>query len=821
MPLSCYACRTRKLKCDRSHPCSNCVKREGSDTPNCSYAAPVARKKNSQSAGSSSPDDMQNRIDRLEGLVLSLMHGGASVEASPPNSGAAGATQSGSTMGSGSMRNDIEDDGMMRDDEEEDSDVDGGLASSLGVLKVDPDRGKSLYFGQEAWHTILTDISEVKTYFTTHKKDLERSYEKVLQSKPASAIDPPTFLFGAPPTTEGDLRAELPPKSTVLLLTQRCFNSMDNAVNIIHLGTFHEMLRNHYHNPKDTPIMWLGMLYSVLCLAMLSYHKVGDEPPEWKGRTLELAAVYRTRTVQCLVIGDYTKPVEYTLETMILYLFGEFSSRWDRDLSLWLIGSIIVRLAFRMGYHRDPKWFPLTPYQGEMRRRLWALVRMTDVMFSHHVSLPNMIYDHDCDTELPGNYLDEDFRPDTKVLPPPRPQSEPTPLSYLLAKSKLCIECGNILQAVSRVRNQVSYDEILRFDARLREIRAELPRHLKMQPIEGCQDPLTLIMNRHGIEILYQKIMCLLHRKYTSRSRHNPRYAHSRRSAIEASLENLRILHTLHQESLPNGRLRSLRWYVNTIATKDFMLPAMLIAVDLHVDNAGKRGSTPSGGRHDSQTGIYFWTPEQHQEMITALERTQAIWETMADASVEAFKAANICRIVLEKISTTGSTPEASSGQDTQMRSGAPAYAAAAAATSDAAQPDAAEQAALGLNMLSSGGLTPNTAALFGGSVQSPGGTAYPAADLTSSAGMSMMPDFSVLDGTSGAGAGAPMSVFDSIGGNMDNMDFSTNFDWESFQNYAQTATFGADQSLAFFSNDGQQGSTSADGTGQQPFQFQ
>ena len=113
------------------------------------------------------------------------------------------------------------------------------------------------------------------------------------------------------------------------------------------------------------------------------------------------------------------------------------------------------------------------------------------------------------------------------------------------------------------------------------------------------------------------------------------------------------------------------------------------------------------------------------------------------------------------------------------MRSGAPAYAAAAATTSEAAQPDAAEQAARGLNMLSSGGLTPNTAALFGGSVQSPGGTAYPAADpMTSGAGMSMMPDFSVLDGASGQGA--PMSVFDSIGGNMGNMDFSTNFDWVS-----------------------------------------
>jgi hypothetical protein len=311
---------------------------------------------------------MQNRIDRLEGLVLSLMHGGANIEPSPTAAAASASSApvAASTTDSGSSaRVDRDDDGVMRDDGDEDSDVDDGLATSLGVLKVDADKGKSIYIGQEHWHTILADISEVKTYFTQHKKDLERSYEKVLSSKPATARDTPTFLVGAPPATEVELRAELPPKSSVLTLCGRYFNSMDNAVNIIHGPTFQNELRRHWQDPSNTPIMWLGLLYSVLCLAMLSYHKVGDEPPEWKGRALELAALYRLRTVQCLVTADYTKPVNYTVETMILYVFGEHSSRWDADLGLWLINSLIARIAFRMGYHRDAKWFPsITPFQA-------------------------------------------------------------------------------------------------------------------------------------------------------------------------------------------------------------------------------------------------------------------------------------------------------------------------------------------------------------------------------------------------------------------------------------------------------------------------
>ncbi|KAK3330259.1 fungal-specific transcription factor domain-containing protein [Apodospora peruviana] len=766
------------------------------DASSCSYATPASRKKN-QSQGAASPDDMQNRIDRLEGLVLSLMHGGANIDPASAAAAAAAAattTRDGSsgagppTDGSSSARIDADDDGLMRDDDE-DSDIDDGLATSLGVLKVDADRGKSMYIGQEHWHTILADIAEVKNYYAAHKKDLEKSYEKVLLSKPKTALDGPTFLLGATPATEVELRAELPPKSTVLTLCGRYFNSMDNAVNIIHAPTFHQQLRNHWQDPSKSPIMWLGLLYSVLCLAMLSYHKVGDEPPEWKGRTLELAAEYRLRTVQCLITGDYTKPSEYTVETLMLYVFGEYSSRWDADLGLWLITSLITRIAFRMGYHRDAKWFPtISPFQAEMRRRTWALVRMTDVVFSHQVSLPNMIYEHDCDTQLPHNIFDEEFGPDTKVLPPSRPIAEPTPISYMISKVKLCLELGNILQATSRVKNQVHYDEILRFDARLREVRAELPPHLKLQPLEGSHDPLTLIIARFNIDILYLKIMCLLHRKYLARARHNARYAHSRRSAIEASLETLRHLATLHRESQPNGRLRSIKWFVTSIATKDFLLPAMLIVLDLHFDNMAER----SGERQNSQS-LYFWTLEQRMEMISSLELTRDIWKGLADGSMEAVKASNILEIMLEKInSPTGSGGASSNPAEIPMKGEPFGF-----TGSPDMQPE--HSAAVTLGLLS-GGVAPSAGSSFS-TAQSPGGSSYPPLDIGlgssgSGSGSGMTPDFSG-GGLGAAGPASPFSMFN--GGNVD-FGVGTNFDWDSFENYTQTANWGTDQSFQFFS---------------------
>jgi hypothetical protein len=408
-----------------------------------------------------------------------------------------------------------------------------------------------------------------------------------------------------------------------------------------------------------------------------------------------------------------------------------------------------------------------------MRRRTWALVRMADVMFSHQVSLPNMIYDHDCDTELPQNMFDEEFGPDTKILPPSRPSSEPTPMSYMIAKIKLCEELGNILQATGRVRNLAHYDEILRFDAKLREVKAELPPHLRIVPLDGTKDPHTIIIARFNIDILYQKIMCLLHRKYVSRARHNPRYAHSRRSAIEASLETLRHLTNLHRETSPGARLASLQWYVTSIATKDFLLPAMLVVLELHYDNVAEA----AGRRQDSQS-LYFWTPQQRLEMISILESTRDIWKGFANTSMEAIKASQILDIMLEKIKNPTTTiQDIVTGHPILQQHLPPMMKADPFAGMNPADLQPEHSAAMTLGMLS-GGMTPNSAAF--NPVQSPGGTSYPM-DLglspsaeTSGIALDLAPELLGL----GNNPGSPFSsMFNGM--STTNMDM-TNFDWVS-----------------------------------------
>jgi hypothetical protein len=125
---------------------------------------------------------MQNRIDRLEGLVLSLMTNGAQ-SAGPAAAAAAISRSQSDSAGSSSFPLDLdrEDDDMIKEEEEgEESEVDG-VTNSLGVLKVDADKGKSLYFGDSHWHLVLADVSNPICFSLTQLFCFKRSIFEVAE----------------------------------------------------------------------------------------------------------------------------------------------------------------------------------------------------------------------------------------------------------------------------------------------------------------------------------------------------------------------------------------------------------------------------------------------------------------------------------------------------------------------------------------------------------------------------------------------------------------------------------------------------------------
>jgi hypothetical protein len=109
---------------------------------------------------------MQNRIDRLEGLVLSLMTNGA--QSAGPAAAVAAISRSTSASGPSPgqpLEPERDDDDMIKEEGEEGSEVED-VSSSFGALKVDNEKGKSTYFGDNHWHMVLADVSVGRSHIS-------------------------------------------------------------------------------------------------------------------------------------------------------------------------------------------------------------------------------------------------------------------------------------------------------------------------------------------------------------------------------------------------------------------------------------------------------------------------------------------------------------------------------------------------------------------------------------------------------------------------------------------------------------------------------
>jgi hypothetical protein len=547
-------------------------------------------------------------------------------------------------------------------------------------------------------------ISEVKNYFAEHKKQ----YDDQLKRYKASHSDenPPgtSFLYGQRKnTSKAEILLQFPPKPTADILVSRFFNTYDPGIHIIHGPTFQKEYDRHWLNPEETPIIWLGLVFGMMCIALQSYTRAGDEPPEYHNKSWEMSKEYRDLTAQCLVMADITQPISGMLETLILHVHAEYARSRDAEVGILISTGIIVRLAMRMGLHRDPGPYPgISVYQGEMRRRVWAAIRSIDLLFSAQAGLPPIVRPRDTNTEIPRNIYDDELIEDMKALPPSRPESEATPALFLINRTRLIYKLGEAVETTETL-TCATYEEIMRLDAEARELHENISPHLKMRSMdEAARDPSTLIMQRFTLDLLYLKIICVLHRKFLAYARVHSRFSYSRTAVIDASMNLLQHQATLHRECQPGGRLRNVKWFISSLTTVDFLLAAMIIASDLYHTIRCRRQPRPE------EANMHLWSSEKIDEMIDAIDTAVNIWDGLKDHSMEAYKAHTTLSVMLNQLKADRPTRQ-------------PQHNGFQAATSVFPQPSPMDEsnvapehsAAMTLGMLSTGGMTPGSANMF------------------------------------------------------------------------------------------------------------
>ncbi|KAF6806560.1 C6 transcription factor [Colletotrichum musicola] len=608
--LSCGPCRASKLKCDRSQPCGQCLKK--SRPEGCVYAPKPEKHKPTKG--------MAARLKRLEGMVRTMMDDGVAV---PPAVTAAAAAPA------------------PRD------------VAQPGGQFVQGERAPT-YVGATHFMAILEDIEDMKSYFEEPEVLGDESPEQQADDLEA----PELLLFSRnQPRNREELLRLMPERKIVDRLVMRYFSSQSPSQHLVHRPTFVKQYAQFWTNPSDTSINWLALLFMIMSLGVfystfLAPHELTGDSPQ---PPMDRFKTYRAAAAWCLVWGKYTQPSIATIPPFILYVEAEFIISRAAQMNCYVLSSVCLRLLLKMGLHRDPSRLAnVSAFEGEMRRRMWNMAVQLDLLVSFHMGLPSMLNGIDSDCELPSNLIDEDFGEDTVELPPARRQTDYTEMTYPINKSGLMRVFGQIARQ-AHLLSPPSDAEVMRLDGLLNEAWRQIPGFMMVQPLEQCvTTPPPQVIQRFGLASLYNKSRCVLHRRFLLEPAPRREHDYSRWQCLEGATTLLEFQNTIWHAVQPGNMLSQNGWFVSSLAVHDFLLAAIIVYL------AAGNGAFWDGGEHGWLDKMSPRPTKQHLQHL--LQRSYSVWISIAIENPEVKKTADILETMLGKLGSPPNSPPKDNG---------------------------------------------------------------------------------------------------------------------------------------------------------------
>lgn len=526
--ISCWSCQRRKMKCDRQHPCGACERRGEAD--DCKFSAKAV-------GANSTRKEVQQRLNQLEALVKDLADRSSS-SASP----------------------------------------DGAVLKPPSIVTtppVNPEEGGLQYKGPTAWRAIVNSIRDLQDMMDDEElappDDDDRFEEEDL------------FLGSAPPISMQEVLDNMPSRADADRVISAYFSAKFQAVPFIHTLQFRRRYEAFMANPSSSGFLWISTLFSVLSAgAKIARAKFANEPNLLP--SVGPPRLYTKISAQCLAAGQYLKNKTGSVEALLMHVHSRNVLRLDSDAVIWAIYGLTVRLAQRQGYHRDAiKILPdITPFEAEMRRRIWFMIQSSDLLFSFQNGMPAMVHEATCDAGHPTNLADEDFDEDTKVLPQARPPTHPTPILAYSTKSRLCLLTRKIMRHALAVELP-PYEETMKLNAELDIWYAALPACLRFTsiPAMALTDPTYTVLHRLMLELMFRKSQMVLNRPYLSVGKGDARYDEARRICRFAYMTMLRWHHDLDHAVSPGGKMYADRFMVSGVCLQHFMIATTIGCLDL------------------------------------------------------------------------------------------------------------------------------------------------------------------------------------------------------------------------------------------------
>ncbi|KAL4801192.1 hypothetical protein BDV18DRAFT_165181 [Aspergillus unguis] len=387
--LSCVLCQQRKVRCDRSFPCANCVKSKAQCVPAGLIPRPRKRR---------FPE--RHLLDRLRQYETLLKENDIAFDPLHPE-----------------PQNDADNnDPVIKDSPSRSSSARPGLSEGP-------------YEAKNFWHAMNQASPESDEDGESAAALTEAAVRKAWDQG-FEHSDP---LFGGL-SQDVDFSSLHPEPSQIFRLWQIYLDNVDPLLKVTHTPTLQSRIVEAVASPKSVPPVLQALMFGIYCMATLSLMP-GDCQSSFGASREETLAHYQHSCRLALIHARFLRSNDREcLTALFFYLMALRLTVGDPRPMSSLLG-IAIRTAQRMGLDNEPSCARHSPLEAELRRRLWWALVHFDSRISEMADHRNTTLSPLWDCKIPSNVSDFDLRPEMRDAP--KAQVQPSEALFAIARSEM------------------------------------------------------------------------------------------------------------------------------------------------------------------------------------------------------------------------------------------------------------------------------------------------------------------------------------------------------------------------------------------------
>ncbi|KIV78826.1 hypothetical protein PV11_06436 [Exophiala sideris] len=388
---SCVACRRRKIRCDRELPCSYCTKLH----LQCVYPGPGQDGKPGNEV-LSRLKRIETSLERLESRVAHSSSPEVS-ESSRPGATAHQETPAGTQ-----------------------------ITAHLRSGRLVSEQGDTRYVTSSFW----ADLDEADRDETAAFVDDPSLATDSSAARPGRSQQNYTAVFGSA-GHPAELVQSHPTQNHVFTLWQVFLENVDPVLKVIHVPVTQRQILQASQNLAQVPPAFESLMFSIYYAAVASIQCSASCRKLFQEERQTLLERYSAGVGRALSKADFMSSPDVTsLQALTMYLVCARHSA--NKTYIFSMTGLLIRSAMKLGLHRDPATFGLSPFLAEMRRRLWWHIVILDVRSAEDNDMDPFICEHMFDTKFPANVNDADL--DINMTEPVSAIRQRTEMTYTLTR---------------------------------------------------------------------------------------------------------------------------------------------------------------------------------------------------------------------------------------------------------------------------------------------------------------------------------------------------------------------------------------------------